>query len=865
MSTRTNQSGGPGRRRFGPDTVGGLVVLLLLVVLLPLLVVQAAVYGQRLETRRDEELKANVEVARATAGAFAAQIRALLREELALGLAFTSPAFDPDRAAAVLATVVGDYRSVESMSWWTPSGEVVASSGPAANVAIEAFEGFRSLREGAEVFVSDLVRERDHGGAVFVVGRAIHAPGGALRAVVTATVLPARLGERALGLPLGGEGRHVYLADRQGTIAHLWPDEDGPSVRRSLADEALYRSLRGKRPVSGLLVIDGRTELAGLAPVGDFGWVAGASRPEPTALAPVLEGIARTGGVTLAVAAAAFGFALWLGRRITGPLATLERRTLAFGRGRLEVDFPEQGPAELRRLGRTFSDMAENIREHAATLEARRREAERARKLLLTVLDTLPAGVFVSDRDGRLILDNASARRQLGSTEGWTAWGPAEGYLLLAPDGEPYPAEALPLAQAVTDGRETAEAELRVRRPDGTEQTLLSAARPVRDEDGRITGGVAVFQDITARKLAEEERERLAEHVRLLLESTDQGIYGVDLEGRCTFINRAAARMLGFDPDTLVGRDIHALVHHSHADGRPYPREACPVHRVRRDGLGARVEDEVLWRRDGTSFPVEYSSYPMHSGPAVSGIVVAFFDITERRLAEAERARLLTEREDLLRTVSHDLRTPLTVMMAQAQALGRTLGETPEEEPRRQRVRAIVTAGRRMNGMIQNVVDAARLDVDAIAPSPTEVDLAGFLEDLRLRLSSALDLERVRLEVPDRLPAAHFDPDHLERILTNLVSNALKYSEEGTPVRVSVREVEGGLELSVADRGPGIPADELPHLFERYRRGAGVGRREGLGLGLYITKRLVEVGGGQLRAESTPGEGSTFTVILPRA
>ncbi len=148
---------------------------------------------------------------------------------------------------------------------------------------------------------------------------------------------------------------------------------------------------------------------------------------------------------------------------------------------------------------------------------------------------------------------------------------------------------------------------------------------------------------------AVEEKLRLAEQLELLLEATDEGIYGIDRRGRCTFVNRSAAEMLGYRPDELLGERMHQVVHHTRPDGSPYPEEECPIYRAFEENRGTRVDSEVLWRRDGTPLPVEYSSYPIVRDGLVEGAIVTFFDTSERRRAEEklkegeERFRLLAE------------------------------------------------------------------------------------------------------------------------------------------------------------------------------------------------------------------------------
>jgi PAS domain S-box-containing protein len=149
-----------------------------------------------------------------------------------------------------------------------------------------------------------------------------------------------------------------------------------------------------------------------------------------------------------------------------------------------------------------------------------------------------------------------------------------------------------------------------------------------------------------ARELNEELREaygrlgRSEARARALLDSAAEGIYGMDLAGRCTFVNPTAERLLGYAPGELLGRPMHAVIHHTRADGTPYPAAECPIGRVARTGVEARLENERLWRKDGTSFAAEYAAAPMHEDGEVSGAVVTFLDISARRAAEMERARM---------------------------------------------------------------------------------------------------------------------------------------------------------------------------------------------------------------------------------
>lgn len=505
----------------------------------------------------------------------------------------------------------------------------------------------------------------------------------------------------------------------------------------------------------------------------------------------------------------------------------------------------------------------------------------------------------------------------------------------------------------------------------------------------------AVARDVTERRHAEEERSvlldrerRLAADLRLLLESTAEGIYGIDLRGRCTFINRAGAAMLGYAEEDVLGKEMHSLIHHSRADSSPYPVEECPIYRAFRVGQGSRVDEEVLWRRDGTPFAAEYSSFPIVEDVAVRGAVVTFIDITDRKTAEAcivaERNRLaailasmadgavITDpqgriasvnpalerlggwREDevrgrrlaevypgfddrgepiplekrfmskaiesreavtsrgygimfltrhgrrtpvsvsaapvldaggellgavtvirdvsyerevdelkssLVSTVSHELRTPLTMIQGFSELL---LARDLDEQRSSEALEEIHISAERLSRLIDNLLSVSRIESGSLEVRPTRVDLAEVVHALVAPFVQGRD---IRVELERGLPAALADRDHLIQILTNLVSNAVKYSPPECPVTVRGTRNGSTIEVSVSDQGIGMTEAELARLFEKFVRAdrSEVRDTPGTGLGLFITKRLVEMQRGRIWVRSEPGKGSTFTFSLPLA
>lgn len=169
---------------------------------------------------------------------------------------------------------------------------------------------------------------------------------------------------------------------------------------------------------------------------------------------------------------------------------------------------------------------------------------------------------------------------------------------------------------------------------------------------------LVMVSDITEQKKLAEERTRLARRIQLLLESTDEGIFSIDTEGNCTVINKSGAKILGYEPAEIVGKNIHDLAHFKHTDGSPYPRSECPSIRSARTGIGIRIYDEVYWRRDGTAVPIEYSAYPVVENGATTGAVVTFTDITARKSAE----QALRESEEKHRTLIERLNDGVIVL-----------------------------------------------------------------------------------------------------------------------------------------------------------------------------------------------------------
>jgi len=223
------------------------------------------------------------------------------------------------------------------------------------------------------------------------------------------------------------------------------------------------------------------------------------------------------------------------------------------------------------------------------------------------------------------------------------------------------------LVRKAVRGTADFDARFRIIRPDGSVRTIMSAAKVERDADGKAVFMTGLNRDVTDSILSEEALKKSEERVLLLLNSTGEAIYGIDLDGNCTFANPACARMLGSPTaEALLGKNMHRLIHHSFPDGKPMSPEECRIYQAFRGGRPAHVEDEVLWRLDGSSFPVEYWSYPQIANGEVAGAVVTFIDITERKKTE-ERIRHMA---------THDGLTDLPTLQLSRDRLAMALGSS---------------------------------------------------------------------------------------------------------------------------------------------------------------------------------------------
>ena len=332
----------------------------------------------------------------------------------------------------------------------------------------------------------------------------------------------------------------------------------------------------------------------------------------------------------------------------------------------------------------------------------------------------------------------------------------------------------------------------------------------------------------------------------------------MDPQGRILRTNPAAERLLGLSPEERrlpLEERIRDVLHIETVDGRPYPIEEHPGFRALH---GETVYNAIMkvHQPRGRALWVSVSAAPIRTADGgFSGAVLSFTDITAIHELEEER-------DDVLRAISHDLRNPLAAILGRSSLLQKALSKKGLQRDA-SGAETITRNAQRMNSMIEDLVDSVRLEAGVFELRRKRTELCQLLSELPDRMATAEDRSRLLLECPEGLPSITVDRGRLERAIVNLVSNGLKYSPRDRPVLVKAEQRGREIAISVVDQGAGIAPEDCKHLFERFYRTAAGKKAGGLGLGLFITRQIVEAHGGYLRVESEVGKGSTFSIVLP--
>lgn len=525
------------------------------------------------------------------------------------------------------------------------------------------------------------------------------------------------------------------------------------------------------------------------------------------------------------------------------------------------------------------SKVAAFVELHRKTQQVRQQADQLAETtaLLNSVLESATEyAITALDLDGRFLSWNEGARRIYGYISDEVI-GRRDLSLLFLPDDVKAGGHTALLKRAPSSVK--SETAFLHRRKNGRRFNAAVSVAQRRDANGQLIGYLVISRDITQLKRAEEERAQLIkeqaaraeaeaarDQLQQVLDVMPEAIVIADAKGSLYMSNAAARELCGEIPASvqdLVGSPHGWLT----LEGSPHPLEELPIMRALRGEVVRGGQLIVVNRSAGRQAPVLVSSAPLRAaGGQVQGAVASFQDISA--IKDLER-----QKDDFLAAASHDLRSPLAAIKARAQLLRRRASrlDSPDAPFLVEGLTRIDQVVKQIAGLISELLDVAHLQMGKtllLEAQPT--DLVDLAREVASDLQPTSDRHQIRVESDEPEVRGEWDRHRLERVLVNLVSNAIKYSPSGGPItlKVAPERADGArwAVIQVTDRGIGIPPAELPRVFEPYFRGSNVaGSIEGTGLGLSGVRQIVEQHGGRVTVDSQEGVGSTFSIRLPSA
>ncbi len=767
---------------------------------------------------RQQALRELEQRARATAGiARAVLARAihdydrdlLLLRELVIG-------HGPDSMikAGIVARLEGNPEIMEVLVL-DPAGQVIHWSRDEAKPDLGDRDYFTTHRDspGDGLHVSRAMESRiDRGKPFFALSRRISAPDGRFLGAVVLILSVDQVAEN-LGRLVTDTGTSLLVANLDGTALFRFPRSPGDSGR--LLPEIAVR--QGAFPELELLQVvspfDGRVRVVAQSRVEDYPLVVGAAQDKEAALQALQ-----------AMALLAVG---------VGLLATVVLLLVA---------------REITRLGNSRFTAVEAL------------EAERLR--LAGVIEGTNVGTWEWNPQTRETSFNERWAEMLGyrleelqptTINTWSQ--------LVHPDDMPRCSETL---QRHMSGELAAyDCEHRLRHRDGSWIWVHDRGKVIaRDEMGRPSLLAGTHTDITAAKRAEEERA--ANHRRLteLLGYLSEGVFGVDRDGCCTWINPAALALLGRTEAEVLGVPVATFFLPVRPDGQPFVPQDCPVRRTLVDGK-RRAGDQWFAGADGQALPVYLTVTPIRSSDgAITGAAGAFHDVVGRLKAEADLQRSNAELEQFAYVASHDLRQPLRQLSSFVTLLCRDYGPALDDEGR-EMLDYVRSAAQRMDSLIVDLLEYSRIGRKERPFEPVSLDdvVAAALQDHSVQIQET----GADILVTGPLPEVLGDRVELHRLVQNLLGNALKYcpADRAPRIRIQADRVAREWHLAISDNGIGIEEGQEERIFGIFQRLHGRGEYDGTGIGLAVCRKIAQHHGARIWVRSAAGQGSTFFVAFP--
>lgn len=517
----------------------------------------------------------------------------------------------------------------------------------------------------------------------------------------------------------------------------------------------------------------------------------------------------------------------------------------------------------------------QQLRSELLTRQQAEAALQHSQKRISGILEIADDAIISVDASHIITLFNQGAEKMFGYRRQDILGQPLN---LLLPD------DLVNYAQTPTDGISTTTYQMGARRRpitaqrrDGTYFTAEASISKLQLGDEQVF--TAILRDITDRLEAQASLTKLTRQNELILNSMGEGLCGVDLQYHITFVNPAAADMLGYAIPELIGQPVETILgtNPQHLDGdldALYPFEDSLI-----SGTIHRFITDEFQRWDGTMFPVEYVSTPIRENDIIMGAVITFKDVSDRQVVERMK-------DEFISVVSHELRTPLTSIHGSLRML--TSGLLTAHPDKSQRLLQIaVDSTDRLVRLINDILDVERIESGEVGMTTYPYNIADLMTQATNTMQGMAAQMNVELAVTPLAVLTDVAGDRIVQTLTNLLSNAIKFSRPGgtvamsahlmpqQPPSCSLTSTTTELSLSpadapqvciwVRDQGRGIPPDKIDTIFERFQQADSSDARdhEGTGLGLAICQSIVHQHGGHIWVESQLGKGSTFSFTLP--
>lgn len=478
-----------------------------------------------------------------------------------------------------------------------------------------------------------------------------------------------------------------------------------------------------------------------------------------------------------------------------------------------------------------------------------------------SVISAMTEGIVMQTQSGVIEACNTAAEQILGLTAeqmmGRKSVDPR--WRAIHEDGSPFPGETHPAMITLRTGQPLKNVIMGVHQPDGQLRWISINSQPLLRPDIALPYAVVTsFADITARKKHERTLSEAQRRYYALFEQANDAVFIVDLNGRHLEANHRAAELLGYDIDeiqTLTYRDLSAEISQSQK-----------IMQKLLAGEHQPVYERIFRKKDGSVIPVEINVElvcDMEGNPLHIQSVVR--DISERKHTQQRELELTLEKErtqmltTFIRNASHEFRTPLSIIETTSFVMARL----QDAEERLQRVAIVHGQIKRLAKLINSLLIITRLESEPILDmQPVNLDM--LLESIHRRLKAHYGSSLIfQITPPTKIPTVLGDPQELKEALWEIVDNACRFSPDEGVITAVTGTTDQYVWLDIHDSGPGILAEDMPHIFETFWRKDEAHSTPGLGLGLAIAKRIIQVHGGRIEATSEPETGTTFRVLLP--